>query len=79
MRTILKMLTHGVIGNTADFGSVILGSSPSGSTIEASSELQNGLFLFHFCTNYNKPKLHIRNLLHENVTSYLFRYSFFCP
>lgn len=26
------LLTHGVIGNTADFGSVILGSSPSGST-----------------------------------------------
>ena len=26
--------THGVIGNTADFGSVILGSSPSGSTDE---------------------------------------------
>lgn len=25
-------MTHGVIGNTADFGSVILGSSPSGST-----------------------------------------------
>ena len=25
-------VTHGVIGNTADFGSVILGSSPSGST-----------------------------------------------
>ena len=25
-------LSHGVIGNTADFGSVILGSSPDGST-----------------------------------------------
>lgn len=25
-------LAHGVIGNTTDFGSVILGSSPSGPT-----------------------------------------------
>lgn len=26
------ILTHGVIGNTIDFGSIILGSSPSEST-----------------------------------------------
>ena len=33
-----QLLTHGVIGNTADFGSVILGSSPSGSTQKLSSK-----------------------------------------
>lgn len=30
-----KRQTHGVIGNTPDFGSVIRGSSPCGSTLNA--------------------------------------------
>ncbi len=30
-------------------------------------------------TNWLKPKIRIRNLLRQNLTSYLFQYSFFCP
>ena len=32
LRPLIMVLTHGVIGNTPVFGTVILGSSPSGST-----------------------------------------------
>ena len=36
-------MAHGVIGNTADFGSVVLGSSPSGPTIGTPRLLAHGV------------------------------------
>ena len=39
-------MTHGVIGNTADFGSVVQGSSPCGSTNANKALAQVRAFLF---------------------------------
>ena len=40
-----KLLPRGVIGNTSDFGSLILGSSPSGVVYQSEPGF-SGLFLF---------------------------------
>ena len=37
-------LAHGVIGNTTDFGSVILGSSPSGPTKKSPSSADGDFY-----------------------------------
>ena len=46
-------LAHGVIGNTTDFGSVILGSSPSGPTTKPRLP-QTGFFILQRAIPYNQ-------------------------
>lgn len=43
-----KIVAHGVIGNTAGFGPVVLGSSPSGPTSKSLDSLKSGDFFLRY-------------------------------